>query len=440
MKHFVEARGDALAALQAPEIKALVEKACLIVDLRGKCRVLTRPRGGVDPGEVVQKLGELMGAAADPFWDNEMWVEGREQTSAERALYEAVWKDARPVPPGQEETFVLDRRFSKDAWLGAPLQPPWPQIEQTPPIASFYSFKGGVGRTTALVALAVNLARAGRRVAVIDFDLEAPGAGSLLLPAEAMRSSLGVVDYLLERPVLPAGALDITEFYRPCDDHRIIGDGEPIFVVPSGVVDAWYIEKLARLNYEYLYRSATEDNAPQSPLHDLFRSLRNSVQPEVLLVDSRAGFHDLGGLSLSGIAHLQVLFGLSSSQSWEGLSLAVSHLGKDMVLSGGQQRACMMVHAMVSPRGKPREEEIRAFKERSFQVFSDNYYDAPDIAEAEWPVPDPESTDSPHFPFVLTRDDKISGYTSPADVAEFLCEGEYRGLANAILARVGRGL
>lgn len=40
---------------------------------------------------------------------------------------------------------------------------------------TFYSFKGGVGRTMALVNVAAQLAEMGRKVLVVDFDLEAPG-------------------------------------------------------------------------------------------------------------------------------------------------------------------------------------------------------------------------------------------------------------------------
>ena len=42
-------------------------------------------------------------------------------------------------------------------------------------IVTFYSWKGGVGRTMALANTAVQLARKGNRVLVVDWDLEAPG-------------------------------------------------------------------------------------------------------------------------------------------------------------------------------------------------------------------------------------------------------------------------
>ena len=41
--------------------------------------------------------------------------------------------------------------------------------------STFYSFKGGVGRTLALMNVAYRLVSEGNNVTVVDFDLEAPG-------------------------------------------------------------------------------------------------------------------------------------------------------------------------------------------------------------------------------------------------------------------------
>src|SRR5215212_2149038 len=42
-------------------------------------------------------------------------------------------------------------------------------------IITFYSYKGGVGRSMALANIAVLMARRGLRVLAVDWDLEAPG-------------------------------------------------------------------------------------------------------------------------------------------------------------------------------------------------------------------------------------------------------------------------
>ena len=47
-------------------------------------------------------------------------------------------------------------------------------------IITFYSYKGGVGRTLALANMATQMVRWGRRVLLVDFDLEAPGLDSML--------------------------------------------------------------------------------------------------------------------------------------------------------------------------------------------------------------------------------------------------------------------
>ncbi|MFM6072481.1 MAG: AAA family ATPase, partial [Dolichospermum sp.] len=52
----------------------------------------------------------------------------------------------------------------------------FPQRELSlPRTVTFYSFKGGVGRTTALTHVAWILAMRGRKVVAVDLDLEAPG-------------------------------------------------------------------------------------------------------------------------------------------------------------------------------------------------------------------------------------------------------------------------
>ncbi|EDN70889.1 ATP-binding protein, Mrp/Nbp35 family [Beggiatoa sp. PS] len=62
----------------------------------------------------------------------------------------------------------------------------------------FYSYKGGVGRTTALIQTAFQLTRAGKRVALVDMDVEAPGLQALLPPTDTPLEE-GLIDYLWER-------------------------------------------------------------------------------------------------------------------------------------------------------------------------------------------------------------------------------------------------
>src|SRR4030095_10510257 len=69
-------------------------------------------------------------------------------------------------------------------------------------IVTFYSFKGGVGRSMALVNVAELLADAGYKVIACDWDLEAPGLERYFSeePAQVLdfRKNPGVINLLLE--------------------------------------------------------------------------------------------------------------------------------------------------------------------------------------------------------------------------------------------------
>src|SRR5262249_28129330 len=66
---------------------------------------------------------------------------------------------------------------------------------------TFYSYKGGVGRSMALANVANWLRLQGLRVVMVDWDLEAPGLESFFFPPgpelEEIRSQLGLMDALL---------------------------------------------------------------------------------------------------------------------------------------------------------------------------------------------------------------------------------------------------
>ncbi|MBI5592256.1 MAG: AAA family ATPase [Deltaproteobacteria bacterium] len=64
----------------------------------------------------------------------------------------------------------------------------------------FFGLKGGVGRSTAMAMLAYDLARTGKRVLLIDFDLESPGLSGLLLPPDRF-ADFGMVDWFIEDAV-----------------------------------------------------------------------------------------------------------------------------------------------------------------------------------------------------------------------------------------------
>ena len=62
---------------------------------------------------------------------------------------------------------------------------------------SFYSYKGGVGRTQAMINLGLELVRRGKSVGLIDVDLEAPGIHHILEIKPEQGQSL--IEYLIDQ-------------------------------------------------------------------------------------------------------------------------------------------------------------------------------------------------------------------------------------------------
>ena len=65
-------------------------------------------------------------------------------------------------------------------------------------VISFYSYKGGTGRTLLVANLAVYAARLGCSVVMVDLDLEAPGLAYKVLPSPPNRP--GVLEWLDLQP------------------------------------------------------------------------------------------------------------------------------------------------------------------------------------------------------------------------------------------------
>jgi cellulose biosynthesis protein BcsQ len=74
-------------------------------------------------------------------------------------------------------------------------------IDRAAQVVTFFSYKGGTGRTMALANVARILASQGKRVLVVDWDLDAPGRQRFFHPfleSELFDASDGVLDILMD--------------------------------------------------------------------------------------------------------------------------------------------------------------------------------------------------------------------------------------------------
>ena len=206
-----------------------------------------------------------------------------------------------------------------------------------PFVVTFYSFKGGVGRSTALAFVANILATRGHRVVMIDFDLEAPGL-SLMYPSPALypspslypsietaTQSYGVLDYIHQRFLTPdENQPTISECIRQID---IPARGE-LYLVPAGEYNEGYIHRLADFDIRILYQRE------MNPIHQLLDDVKAYLDPDIILIDARTGFTEMGAIALFDQADLGIICFSPTNQSFSGLQWVVKAASKQRSYRG----------------------------------------------------------------------------------------------------------
>lgn len=185
-------------------------------------------------------------------------------------------------------------------------------------VVTFYSYKGGVGRTMALVNTAVMLARLGRRVLVVDFDLEAPGLPSYQVFRDC-NCSQGIVDYV--SAYRSSGvAPNASEFITKCDV-----DGSAIWLMPAGNhTRLGYSEMLQAIDWQELYEHESgylmfEDLRQQWAQHE-------GQGFDYVLIDSRTGHTDVGGICTRQLPDAVVIMFVPNDQNIAGLAPIVDSI------------------------------------------------------------------------------------------------------------------
>jgi hypothetical protein len=168
-------------------------------------------------------------------------------------------------------------------------------------------------------------------------------------------------------------------------------------LLPAGNVDQDYLEKLARLDFQNIVNGQL-----QGILKQMLEEIAKLSRPlDFILMDARAGFHDIGGLAITYFSHAVVIFGTESRQSWAGLTQVIQHLAPS---NPEDPLPLILVHALAPSLGTVgREIELQKFREKAYTIFQENYY-----TESE-DVPNSNDTDAPFFPIVVPYDNSLRG-------------------------------
>lgn len=244
-------------------------------------------------------------------------------------------------------------------------------------IITFYSFKGGVGRTMALANTAFLAASSGKKVLVMDWDLEAPGLAyyfrGVQEPAVArdLRAAPGVLNFLWEwvnrvgvntkeaveeaTSAFASGApfrncvreLVAPEFFQDIEATvDYIGCGSPKIDTPE---PTYYEDALARFPWPAFFSEMAGGFVSQA-LRDWAKQ-----HYDLVLIDSRTGLAESAGVCTMHLPDAVALCFVLNRQNIEGISKIAS-----VIRSTKPEIELMAAPMRVAREGTSEESDARA--------------------------------------------------------------------------------
>jgi len=375
---------DTVKKIIIKNIPKIESDIVLIRDLLGRFRVIIKVKK-IKKAEIhnlSESLRKALGAYAPPgkiiLFSNELF-EGKQLFASEDKI---KLDDVNGL-----QFWLLDRQLIGQEWHRKSLI----RITDNRRI-TFYGIKGGVGRSTAMVIWALKLAKDGKNVLVFDLDLESPGVGRTLLPSE-LQPDYGIVDWFVEDAVGQAESIENDMITDSPLSNNLPGQ---IQVVPSyGRLTGDYLPKLSRC---YMNLTGQDSQLWGERLQRMVETFETKMEPDVVFFDSRAGLHDIAAVLITRMDADTLLFAVDSEQTWKAYSFLFKNWKYRLDVSFFRERL-QMVAGMVPETG--REEHLRRFSERSWDLFRENIYDEVDTENPDVFSFDLGSDEAPHYPLPI---------------------------------------
>lgn len=174
-------------------------------------------------------------------------------------------------------------------------------------IVSVHSFRGGTGKSNTTANLAAIIAGTGKRVGVIDTDIQSPGIHVLFgLDEEKMDKSLN--DYLWGNCAIEQAAYDVSPTLKMGGGEVAVMSGG-MYLIPSSL-KAGEIAKVLREGYDV------------NMLNDGFRELVRKLNLDYLLIDTHPGLNEETLLSIT-ISDVLIIIMRPDAQDYLGTAVTV---------------------------------------------------------------------------------------------------------------------
>jgi formylglycine-generating enzyme required for sulfatase activity len=231
---------------------------------------------------------------------------------------------------------------------------------------TFYSFKGGVGRSMALANVADLLARRGLRVLAIDFDLEAPGLERYFqVDKTAALANLGLIDLLqsFKKSLSGAGSLDEQAEFRQLDRFifpvypQTLPGGGALHLMTAGQREPaaqyrQYALSVRTFDWQDFYYNWQGEAFFDWLRGELSQAVGSREAYDVVLIDSRTGVTEMGGVCAYQLADVIVMMCAANHQNVEGTRAVVQDFRSASVeaLRRGRPLSLVVVPARIEQR------------------------------------------------------------------------------------------
>jgi cellulose biosynthesis protein BcsQ len=177
--------------------------------------------------------------------------------------------------------------------------------QKTGKVITFYSYKGGVGRTMALANIGALLATWGHKVLCIDWDLEAPGLSTYFRAWMEHPLHKGLTEWITA--YADGGEPDWRDFIT-----KVTFKEHHLDFMTAGLHDDSYLSRMQKISWERFYSERSlglflEDSRKQW-----------LAEYDFILVDSRTGVTDTSGICTVQLPDIMVALMTANEQSLSG--------------------------------------------------------------------------------------------------------------------------
>lgn len=174
-------------------------------------------------------------------------------------------------------------------------------------IISIHSFRGGTGKSNVTANLASQAAMAGKRVAIVDTDIQSPGIHVLFgLDETSMKQTLN--DYLHGKCSITDAAVLVGRGANAQPGAAKLAD-KSIWLVPSSI-NTGEVSRVVRDGYDF------------NVLNKGFKTLRKELGLDYLLIDTHPGINEETLLSI-GISDEMVIILRPDQQDFQGTAVTL---------------------------------------------------------------------------------------------------------------------